>query len=105
MPTQKESLVFVRKYKTELKEAGLKAPSKMKSGELNKSIDKAVEKVSKNIRTEWLKLKLKSEQAPEQIEKTQKAIKKAQLKAGTLGKSAPLPAGRETMKKDSKKKC
>jgi len=104
MPTQKESMIFVRKYKAELKEAGLKAPSTMKSGELNNALDKAVEKVPENIRNEWFKLKLKSEQAPEQIAKTKTAIKKAQLKAGTLGKSAPLPAGRKTMKKDSYKK-
>jgi ribosome-associated translation inhibitor RaiA len=91
MPTQKESLAFVRKHKQALKGAGLKAPSSMKSGELNSAIDKAVDKLSKEISNEWKKMKLKSDQAPEQIAKTKTAIRKQQLKQGTLGKSAPVP--------------
>lgn len=102
MPTRNESMTFVRKFKGALKEAGLKAPSMMKSGELNSAIDKAVEKLPKDVSNEWKKLKLKSDQSPEQMAKTKTAIKKQQLKAGTLGKSASLPAGRKTMKKDSK---
>lgn len=101
MPTQKESMEFVRKYKKALKEAGLKSPSTMSSGALNTAIDKAVEKLPTNISNEWKKMKLKSEPAPQEMEKTKKAIKKQQLKKGTLGGSAPVPE-RKTMKKDSK---
>jgi hypothetical protein len=102
MPTQKESMEFVRKYKGALKGAGLKSPSTMSSGALNSAIDKAVEKLPKDISNEWKKLKLRKDQSPEEQQKTKTAIKKQQLKKGTLGGSAPLPAGRKTMKKDSK---
>jgi len=91
MPTHKESMIFVRKFKGALKDAGLKSPSTMKSGELNAAIDKAVEKLPKDISNEWKKMKLKSDQAPEQIAKTKTAIRKQQLKQGTLGQSAPIP--------------
>lgn len=91
MPTHKESMIFVRKFKGALKGAGLKSPSTMKSGELNAALDKAVEKLPRDISNEWKKMKLKSDQAPEQIAKTKAAIRKQQLKKGTLGQSAPIP--------------
>ena len=47
MPTKKESMEFVRKFKGALREQGLKSPSTMSSSELNNAIDKAVEKLEK----------------------------------------------------------
>lgn len=103
MPTKKESMSFVRKFKGSLKEAGLKSPSTMSSGDLQKAIDSAVEKLPKNIGNEWKRLKLISDPSPAEKEKVSKAIKKEQFKKGTFGGSAPVPK-RETMKKGSQYK-
>ena len=102
MPTRKESMSFARKFKGALREQGLKSPSTMSSGDLQKAIDSAVEKLPDNISNEWKKMKLKSDPSPEEKQKVSKAIKKEQLKKGTIGESAPVPK-RETMKKGSKK--
>lgn len=102
MPTKKESMEFVRKFKGALREQGLKSPSTMSSSELNNAIDKAVEKLPKSISIEWKKMKLKSEPSPDEQSKVTKAIKKEQFKKGTFGGSAPVPK-RDTMKKGSSK--
>ena len=103
MPTKKESMSFVRKFKGALKDTGLESPSTMSSGELQKALDSAVEKLPKDIANEWKKMKLKSDPSPAEKEKVSKAIKKEQLKKGTMGGSAPVPK-RETMKKGSQYK-
>jgi len=103
MPTKKESMTFVRKFKGALKEAGLKSPSTMSSGELQKSIDSAVEKLPKDVSNEWKRMKLKSDISPEDADKLSKTMKKEQLKKGTLGKSAPIPKLARDKKKSKPK--
>jgi|9_EtaG_2_1085328.scaffolds.fasta_scaffold00298_4 hypothetical protein len=102
MPTKTVSLEFVRKHKQLLKDAGLKSPSTMSSGELNSAIDKIIDKMKGPVATEWKRLKLKTEPSPDEKEKLSKALKKEQLKKGTIGGSAPVPK-RDTMGKDSKR--
>ena len=102
MPTKKESMSFVRKFKGALREQGLKSPSTMSSGDLQKAIDSAVEKLPKNIGNEWKKLKLISDPSPAEKQTVSKAIKKEQFKKGTYGGSAPVPK-RDTMGKDTKR--
>jgi len=99
MPTKKESMEFVRKFKGALKEQGLKSPSTMSTGDLNKAIDTAVEKLPPSISKEWKKMKLKSDISPEDAVKIKKAMQKKQLKEGTLGGSAPIPNLARDMKK------
>ena len=104
MPTKKESMEFVRKFKGALKNAGLKSPSTMSSSALEKALDSAVSKLPKNIQNEWKKVRLKKDiMTPSQTEETKKSVKKDQLKKGTMGGSAPLPV-RNTMKKGSRLK-
>ena len=104
MPTKKESMDFYKRFKGALKDAGLKSPSTMSSSALEKAIDNAVDKLPKNIQNEWKKIRLKTDvMSPSQTEQTKKAVKKEQLKKGTMGGSAPLPV-RNTMKKGSRLK-
>ncbi len=103
MPTQKESLQFVRENKQALKGGGLyanKAPSNMASGELNAAIDKATGKIGGAIENKWKRMKLKSDASPAEAQAVGKKMKRAQMAAGTLGGSAKVPQ-RATMKKDT----
>tara|TARA_Y100001963_G_scaffold121274_1_gene169678 strand:+ start:186 stop:512 length:327 start_codon:yes stop_codon:yes gene_type:complete len=101
MPTRNESMEFVRKHKKVLREAGLKAPSTMKSGDLNQAIDKAVEKTSKSIANEWKKMKLIKDSSPMKQASTLKSLKREALKKGKpMGQGVDL-SKRQTMKKDS----
>jgi hypothetical protein len=103
MPTKKESMEFVRKFKGALKDAGLKSPSSMSSSVLEKAIDDAVSKLPNNIQNEWKRMRLtKDRMTPEQTSAIQKTMKKEQLKRGTIGEKAVVV--RNTMKKGSRKK-
>tara|TARA_R100000388_G_C7244122_1_gene163631 strand:- start:4347 stop:4694 length:348 start_codon:yes stop_codon:yes gene_type:complete len=103
MPTKKESMEFVKKFKGALKDAGLKSPSTMSSSALEKAIDSAVEKLPKNIQNEWKKVRLtKDMMSPVETEAVKKSMKKEQLKKGTMGEKAVVV--RNTMKKGSRQK-
>ena len=88
MPTQREAYDFYKKHKSATFK--LKAPSGMNTAELNSAISKLVDKkdTPASVRKEWQKLSLKSDAGIGDIEKNIKAVKKKQLKEGTLGKPA-----------------
>jgi len=88
MPTQREAYDFYKKHKSATFK--LKAPTGMSTAELNSAISKLVDKkdTPASVRKEWQKLSLKSDAGIGDIEKNIKAVKKKQLKEGTLGKPA-----------------
>ncbi len=88
MPTKKNTLDFIKAYKGVL---NIKAPSSKSVSELNKAVDKAVEKVPKEIANKWKRMKLIEDKSLGEMAIFMKQLKKKQLKEGTLGKSAPVP--------------
>ena len=102
MPTRNQSLEFVRKHKQLLRDAGLKNPSKLSSPELNRAIEKAIDTKGfpKEVRTEFLKMKLKHDQSPEGAQNLKKQLAKKEL---ITGKAGGTTGYKETMKKDSVK--
>ena len=88
MPTQREAYDFYKKHKSATFK--LKAPTGMNTAELNSAISKLIDKkdTPASVRKEWQKLSLKSDAGIGDIEKNIKAVKKKQLKEGTIGKPA-----------------
>jgi len=91
MPTKKQTIEFINGYKGAFKTAGLSAPSSMSVGEVNKAVDKAVEKMPKEIANKWKKMKLISDNSPEEIQDFLKDIKKTKAKKMLMsGGDAPV---------------
>tara|TARA_R110001592_G_scaffold2174_2_gene13278 strand:+ start:188 stop:745 length:558 start_codon:yes stop_codon:yes gene_type:complete len=91
MPTKKQTIEFINGYKGAFKTAGLSAPSSMSVGEVNKAVDKAVEKMPKEIANKWKKMKLISDTSPEEIQGLLKDIKKSKAKKMLMsGGDAPV---------------
>ena len=91
MPTKKQTIEFINGYKGAFKTAGLSAPSSMSVGEVNKAVDKAVEKMPKEIANKWKKMKLISDNSPEEIQDFLKDIKKNKAKKMLMsGGDAPV---------------
>ena len=88
MPTKKNTLEFIKAYKGAL---NIKVPTSKSVSELNKAVDKAVEKVPRDIANKWKRMKLIEDKSPSEMEDFMKQLKRQQLKEGTLGKSAPVP--------------
>ena len=64
MPTQKQTLEFIKVYKSQL---GIKAPSTMNVSDLNRAVDKAVEKSTQEIANKWKRMKLISDSSPSEM--------------------------------------
>ena len=103
MPTKKNTLEFIKAYKGAL---NIKAPTSKSVSELNKAVDKAVEKVPKEIANKWKRMKLIEDKSPAEMEDFMKQLRKKQLKEGTLGKSAPVPkVARDIKKEGNRTEC
>jgi hypothetical protein len=67
MPTKKETIEFIKVNKPLFKSAGLTAPSGMNVRELNKEVDKVVEKMPKKISDNWKKMKMLTDGTPQSV--------------------------------------
>ena len=104
MPTKKQTIEFINGYKGAFKTAGLSAPSSMSVGEVNKAVDKAVEKMPKEIANKWKKMKLISDTSPEEIQGLLKDIKKIKAKKMLMsGGDAPVMTAKTGLKRPKAK--
>ena len=98
MPTKKNTLEFIKAYKGAL---NIKAPTSKSVSELNKAVDKAVEKVPKEIANKWKRMKLIEDKSPSEMADFMRQLKRQQIKEGTIGKSAPVPKVARDKKKQA----
>jgi hypothetical protein len=76
MPTKKETIEFIKVNKPLFKSAGLTAPSGMNVRELNKEVDKVVEKMPKKISDNWKKMKMLTDGTPQSVAVMKKLLGK-----------------------------
>tara|TARA_R110000822_G_scaffold48303_1_gene127386 strand:- start:340 stop:753 length:414 start_codon:yes stop_codon:yes gene_type:complete len=93
MPTKKMTVEFIRGYTGGLETAGMntKYLQKRKVGELNASVTKAVNTKGfpKSIRNRWLKMVLKHDASPEEVEEFSKSMRRKALISGGDAPSGP----------------
>ena len=91
MPTHRQTTEFIGGYKGAFKTAGLTAPSSMTVHVLNRAVDKAVEKMPKEIAGKWKRMKLISDSSPHEMEEFLKDMKKTKAKKMLMsGGDAPI---------------
>jgi len=88
MPTKKNTLDFIKAYKGVL---NIKAPSSKSVSELNKAVDKAVEKVPKEIANKWKRMKLIEDKSLGEMAIFMKQLKKKTIKRRNSWKICACP--------------
>ena len=86
MPTKKQTIEFIQGYTGGLEEAGMntKYLQKRSVSDLNESVNKAVNTKGfpKSIRNRWLKMRLKHDASPEEMDEFEKSMRRKALVSG-----------------------